>query len=148
MTDITPEQIAKLTDRHKIVVKDTGAPEHIQPVELELWTDEHGLLRDSLGFIVRYRDGSPGAALGLIIDIIEPPHEFKYGDVIGHPSLRGFRAVYLPSNGYDTTHWLSRDDWETQEWADERLANGWVIDPDGKQGRAKDKTARNGGSDD
>lgn len=131
---VTPVQIAKLTDRYKIVVKDTGAPEHIEPVALELWTDGYGILCDTLGRIVRWSDGSPGPALSLIIDIIEPPHEFKYGDVIGDPGDTWDRAVFLPSNAYDDEPWLSSDidtgGWRTQEWADEQLANGWVLNPD------------------
>lgn len=132
---VTPKQIAKLTDRHKIVAKYTGAPEHVAPVTLELWTDENGTLRDSVGVAIRWSNGTPAVGPALIIDIIEPPHEFKYGDVIGKPSATWNRAVFLPTGDDGGLQWLSRNGWQTQEWADEQLANGWVIDPDGKQGR-------------
>lgn len=125
---VTSEQIAALTDRHRIVAKDHRAPEHIKPVELELWVDDEGHLRDSLGVPVRWADGAP-AILDRILEIIEPPHEFKYGDVIGHPRSSELRAVYLPS-GEDDSSWLTRNGWATHDWALARLENGWVLNPD------------------
>lgn len=124
----TPEQIAALTDRHRIVAKGPDAPEHIKPVELELWVDDEGHLRDSLGVPVRWADGNP-AILDRILEIIEPPHEFKYGDVIGRPEDDSERAVYLPG-GSDGLAWLTRTGWATHYWALARLENGWVLNPD------------------
>lgn len=127
--NVTPEQIAALTDRHRIVAKDPDAPEHIKPVELELWVDDEGDLRNSLGLAVRWSDGIPAASSFGILEIIEPPHEFKYGDVIGHPEDDGKRAVYLPC-GNDDGVWLTYIGWADHEWALERLTTGWVLNPD------------------
>lgn len=128
--NVTPEQIAALTDRHRILVKHRDAPEHIKPVELELWVDNEGHLRDSVGAAIRWRSGNPAlSSFDIILEIIEPPHEFKYGDVIGHPKDDGKRAAYLP-NGQDELVWLTYTGWAAHEWALERLEDGWVLNPD------------------
>lgn len=75
--------------------------------------------------------------IATVLEIIGPPHEFKYGDVIGDPNFQSYRAVFLPTNDYDEEPWLTSggDGWRDREWADEQLDGGWVIDPDGKQGK-------------
>lgn len=69
-----------------------------------------------------------------LLDRPEPPFEPYWGSVIGHPSDATLRAVYVPANEEDYFPWCTLDEgtgfWNTDSWAERKLAAGWVvIDP-------------------
>lgn len=84
-------------------------------------------------------DPGPGTKL-FLLDRPVPPFEPYWGMVIVNPQNEE-RAVYVPDGKYDHSPWLAtvdglfNDDAETDSWAKQKLAEGWVVieKPEGVQ---------------
>lgn len=133
MNKITEEDIERLTPKHRVLLKHPGAPKHLEPVEMGLWRDSDGFLLATDGTVIAHPDGARFLARSHIVGIIDPPYIPEYGDVIGNPRRVNERAVCLTVRSTRNPQWLASTshNWHSQEWAEERLAEGWVTDPDG-----------------
>lgn len=102
--------VSKLTDKHRLVLKNRENPDS-KPFEVGLYLTDLGWLVGDMGWPVRRSDGRQGDSFKEMFDIlevIEPPFEPKWGDVYGAPTpTSGHRAVYLPYGDKDTRPWLT-----------------------------------------
>lgn len=119
-TPIKPEDIRK----GDLIRIEVGPPRNYRAIEFQATQDRdrHWFEEDGGVFYLLNRPG--------------PPFEPYWGMVITGNPLSGHRAIYSPSYEYDSTPWVStsyegvRDedwDWCSNEWAEQKLAEGWTI---------------------